>query len=420
MITLLGYSTFATALTCKKSLTPKKKAAIKAEIVSLLTEAPHRMEESGRLRENQKATVEGSRGVREKTKEELDRDIEDVLGMFDWKETLSQSSKIDLSDFRMSARHLERMAEFFPETVKHISLTGSNLITTESIQFIISRVKGLEHLDIRLLPKDVNVETIVVDLQSYHSKTLKHLAADRFTDSMLETMVGFENLKSLDIRSSRYSEERRSDSVSLGGILEFLAAKKINDRGGHIPKAPFKKLTLMNVPNSGPLLTFLNEYKLPKTLIDYRTVYVANRQNNKIQIEKVVDGDTINAAIEDVPGIWARIPWRLEGLDSAEASSQSSALRKLDEAAQKFIKSHLDKADAIVFSFEGAERYGRNLGTLRVMIGEQVVNVNKGLIAEGLVLPYGGKTKAKESDFLDLFNNNIETIRYWNSVEVLN
>ena len=105
----------------------------------------------------------------------------------------------------------------------------------------------------------------------------------------------------------------------------------------------------------------------------------------KAKLDRVIDGDTIDAMIDLGFDTWVHKRIRLEGIDAPETRT-----RDLDEKAQGYItKDRLEglleasSGEFVVIS-HGVGKYGRCLGT--IMIGEQ--NVNKLLIEEGLAVVY--------------------------------
>ena len=105
----------------------------------------------------------------------------------------------------------------------------------------------------------------------------------------------------------------------------------------------------------------------------------------KAKLDRVIDGDTVDAMIDLGFDTWVHKRIRLEGIDAPETRT-----RDLDEKAQGFItKGRLtdlleaSNGEFVVVS-HGVGKYGRCLGT--IMIGEQ--NINELLIREGLAEVY--------------------------------
>tara|TARA_R110000824_G_C14795245_1_gene633750 strand:+ start:65 stop:397 length:333 start_codon:yes stop_codon:yes gene_type:complete len=103
------------------------------------------------------------------------------------------------------------------------------------------------------------------------------------------------------------------------------------------------------------------------------------------KLDRVVDGDTVDAMIDLGFDTWVHKRIRLEGIDAPETRT-----RDLDEKAQGFITKDrlvglLEASDGdFVLVSHGVGKYGRCLGT--ILIGEQ--NINELLISEGLAEVY--------------------------------
>ena len=103
------------------------------------------------------------------------------------------------------------------------------------------------------------------------------------------------------------------------------------------------------------------------------------------KLDRVVDGDTIDAMIDLGFDTWVHKRIRLEGIDAPETRT-----RDLDEKAQGFITKDrlvdlLEASDGdFVLVSHGVGKYGRCLGT--ILIGEK--NINELLLSEGLAEVY--------------------------------
>ena len=103
------------------------------------------------------------------------------------------------------------------------------------------------------------------------------------------------------------------------------------------------------------------------------------------KLDRVVDGDTVDAMIDLGFDTWVHKRIRLEGIDAPETRT-----RDLDEKAQGFITKDrlvdlLEASDGdFVLVSHGVGKYGRCLGT--ILIGEK--NINELLLSEGLAEVY--------------------------------
>ena len=103
------------------------------------------------------------------------------------------------------------------------------------------------------------------------------------------------------------------------------------------------------------------------------------------KLDRVVDGDTVDAMIDLGFNTWAHKRIRLMGIDAPETRT-----RDLDEKAQGFVtkerlESLLEAAEGVfVLQSHGVGKYGRCLGT--IFIGQE--NINELLLSEGLAEVY--------------------------------
>ena len=103
------------------------------------------------------------------------------------------------------------------------------------------------------------------------------------------------------------------------------------------------------------------------------------------KLDRVIDGDTVDAMIDLGFSTWVHKRIRLEGIDAPETRT-----RDLDEKAQGFatkerLEGLLEAASGMfVLQSHGVGKYGRCLGT--IFIEEQ--NINELLLAEGLAEVY--------------------------------
>ena len=103
------------------------------------------------------------------------------------------------------------------------------------------------------------------------------------------------------------------------------------------------------------------------------------------KLDRVVDGDTVDAMIDLGFDTWVHKRIRLEGIDAPETRT-----RDLDEKAQGFVtkerlESLLEAAEGVfVLQSHGVGKYGRCLRT--IFIGQE--NINELLLSEGLAEVY--------------------------------
>ena len=139
---------------------------------------------------------------------------------------------------------------------------------------------------------------------------------------------------------------------------------------------------------------------------DYEYIY--KTYNKKIKMEKyiykakldrVVDGDTVDALIDIGFDIWFKKRIRFKGVDTWESRTRNLEEKKKGLAAKARTKELLEKVSSKSGYFRiksyGTGKYGRVLADLFIQDKEgNTININKQLIKEGHAYIYeGGKKK---------------------------
>ena len=119
----------------------------------------------------------------------------------------------------------------------------------------------------------------------------------------------------------------------------------------------------------------------------------------RAKLDRVVDGDTVDALIDVGFDIWFKKRIRFMGLDTWESRTRDLEEKKLGKLAKERTRQLLEdvssKSGYFRVKSHGLGKYGRVLGEIFIMDkdGKQW-NVNETLIAEGHVYVYdGGKKK---------------------------
>ena len=119
----------------------------------------------------------------------------------------------------------------------------------------------------------------------------------------------------------------------------------------------------------------------------------------KAKLDRVVDGDTVDALIDVGFDIWFKKRIRFKGLDTWESRTRNLEEKALGLKAKARTKELLEKVSSKSGYFRiksyGLGKYGRVLGEIFIMDkdGKQW-NVNETLISEGHAYVYdGGKKK---------------------------
>jgi len=128
---------------------------------------------------------------------------------------------------------------------------------------------------------------------------------------------------------------------------------------------------------------------------------------------KVVDGDTIDAAIDLGFDISLTKRIRLAGIDTPESRTKDEYEKKLGIESKEWLKKKLEGQTDIIVKTElpdSTEKYGRILGHL--FIGDKEVSavnkkksVNNQMIEEGYAWEYDGGTKKKDFAELEVKRN---------------
>ena len=119
----------------------------------------------------------------------------------------------------------------------------------------------------------------------------------------------------------------------------------------------------------------------------------------KAIIEKVVDGDTIDATIDLGFKTWKKIRVRMEGINTPESRTRDLEEKKLGLAAKARLKEILEyNNNECVLKVSGVGKFGRALASVYVdtlsptsdKTSITEINVNKQLIEEGHAVAYDG------------------------------
>ena len=105
----------------------------------------------------------------------------------------------------------------------------------------------------------------------------------------------------------------------------------------------------------------------------------------KATLDRVVDGDTIDALIDLGFDTWKKVRVRMVGMNAPESRTRDLEEKKLGLAAKARLIELLEDGNFILQS-HGVGKYGRCLGTLFV----NDVDLNKTLITEGHATEYYG------------------------------
>ena len=123
----------------------------------------------------------------------------------------------------------------------------------------------------------------------------------------------------------------------------------------------------------------------------------------KAKLERVVDGDTVDALIDLGFDTWVKKRIRYKGIDTWESRTKDLDEKKLGLAAKdrnkELLESVSSKPGYFRLKSHGVGKYGRVLGELFIKDDEGIeYNINQTLIDEGHAYEYeGGKKKVFEN-----------------------
>jgi len=111
----------------------------------------------------------------------------------------------------------------------------------------------------------------------------------------------------------------------------------------------------------------------------------------KAKLDRVVDGDTVDASIDLGFDISIQKRIRLAGIDTPETRTRNKE-EKVKGLASKSRLIELLKNGSFVLKSKEVGKYGRVLGTLHV----DDININETLVKEGFAVEYWGGKKNKK------------------------
>jgi micrococcal nuclease len=124
-----------------------------------------------------------------------------------------------------------------------------------------------------------------------------------------------------------------------------------------------------------------------------------------VEINRVVDGDTIDVTIDLGFDLYKKERVRVAGVDTPEKRTKDEEEKALGYDATHWLEEKLESAIAgegdLVIRTElvgGVGKYGRLLGWL--YIGDATVSLNEQMIEEGYAWEYDGGTKKKDFEEL--------------------
>ena len=109
------------------------------------------------------------------------------------------------------------------------------------------------------------------------------------------------------------------------------------------------------------------------------------------KVERVVDGDTVDALVDLGFDTWKKVRIRLNGIDAWESRTRDLEEKEKGLAAKQYLIQQLESNDnKFILVSHGVGKFGRCLGEL--FLQEDGWSLNEMLITEGHAVKYfGGK-----------------------------
>jgi micrococcal nuclease len=106
------------------------------------------------------------------------------------------------------------------------------------------------------------------------------------------------------------------------------------------------------------------------------------------KLDRVVDGDTIDALVDLGFDIWKKVRIRMVGMNAPESRTKDLEEKKLGLAAKSRLNELLESNDFIfTLQSHGVGKFGRCLGEIFI---EENISINQTLINEGYATEYYG------------------------------
>ena len=125
----------------------------------------------------------------------------------------------------------------------------------------------------------------------------------------------------------------------------------------------------------------------------------------KVNIVKVVDGDTVDVDIDLGFGmVYKKQRVRMLGIDTPESRTRDLVEKKFGKASKKHLKTILEEAESIELVSHDKGKFGRILGDL--FIGSNETSVNQQMINDHHAVAYTGGNK-EETEAAHMANREV-------------
>ena len=116
------------------------------------------------------------------------------------------------------------------------------------------------------------------------------------------------------------------------------------------------------------------------------------------EVDKVVDGDTVDLNIDLGFNLTKKERVRLAGIDTPESRTRDLKEKELGIEAKEFLERRLSDGENLKVKTEKDGKYGRMLGWIYI----SETNINKEMVQRGYAWEYDGGTKEKDLNVLKI------------------
>jgi len=109
------------------------------------------------------------------------------------------------------------------------------------------------------------------------------------------------------------------------------------------------------------------------------------------KLDRVVDGDTVDALVDLGFDTWKKVRVRMMGMNAPESRTRDLEEKKLGLAAKARLNELIESNDFLfILKSHGVGKFGRCLGEIFL---EEEISINQTLINEGYATQYNGGTR---------------------------
>tara|TARA_B100001287_G_C22249659_1_gene329820 strand:- start:5 stop:373 length:369 start_codon:yes stop_codon:yes gene_type:complete len=122
---------------------------------------------------------------------------------------------------------------------------------------------------------------------------------------------------------------------------------------------------------------------------------MSNLYNYRAKLDRVVDGDTVDALVDLGFDTWKKVRIRMMGINAPESRTRDKEEKKKGKAATKYLQNLLKSHNSVfILKSHGVGKFGRCLGEILFEDASWKLSANQMMINEGHAVEYhGGKRK---------------------------